>query len=481
MKRSIAAVLFLLFSLNACSENAVFEEARSVYFSDAVYVLDSLSDDFENLIPADSLFLDSGKSIRLRVITRINDSILAVNELKKHFFIRYWTYAGNTRGEETFQLSFAGSGEYELCHVSVDFFGDSLTVCLPVFVNEKLSLQSVSPENKTNNLDIKKDTLLFTWNFNGIDSWEKATCRFYLAKASENLWETKYQTVACQEPLSIALKKLQGIVNFETEDSPAFIWGIRAETQAGSFSEKLNAGPFQFRFISRSETAALLIPIRYENAQRRSHKQGRLEVKIKDSVLVTKTFGQDTLFELKKLPVNQPLKILVRETLLKDYVEDSTETILRQGIYQETDTLVLQDKQAPEAFPLKQKFSTKEPIAFYVTENGSGINALRTSVLEISGTEFISHPYVYSESQMFFKMPCDTSCLIRVVLQDNALNKSPDKLWKLSFVRNETKTPNEKNVDSVLISGPYFFYHSLTSSDSVEFVQISTEQEIRGE
>ena len=80
-------------------------------------------------------------------------------------------------------------------------------------------------------------------------------------------------------------------------------------------------------------------------------------------------------------------------------------------------------------------------IAFHAIDNGAGINMNRIHV--ISGGDTLAS--TFEDNTIWFKRPLFFDrCFIKVSVQDNAKNSSPDVFWKL-----------EQSGTNISISGPY--------------------------
>lgn len=430
MKRFLPAVCSVL--LAACGDSVTFKTSDGVSLEEFVYELAYSGEAVETLTAADSVFAYAGDTVYLAAGTYAGGELLESAELSEYFFSRYWNVRGSFKTDEEVAIIAADTSSETFCHYSIDNLGDTVFACAEVFQNLPLTLELKTPADGENDVSAS-DTLEFFWSFSGVDEWETALCEVLISNELATFWNATPDTVDCGESLKIPAK------NFA--DSSAYYWAVKLQSSVRTFTESAVSEIRHFRVKPDSGAGAMLIPIRYGNA--RSHtKLATLTILQNDSALLETEISGDTLFEFAGLTSDSLYEIRVEETLLLDYEPETLQVAATYGRFTEIDTITLTDGTAPEAMPLKSSFPASDSVRFYIAENGSGLNALRSAVILYSSSDTLD--YRFSNSKMAFSLECTSDCYVWLSLEDNAGNASPRKLWKLSFTS-----------DSIFVLGPY--------------------------
>lgn len=429
-----ALLFLLLFLLVACGDNAIFQSSDTKKITNKFFLVSSKEKDPSHLRPVDSIFTVPAETLFVRAAAFTENKIIPTNELGEYFFTRYWLFKGFMLNEETIRVTWNKSSIDTLCHFSIDLLGDTLQQCINVFVNSTAKVKALMPENGTNTIQTK-DTLLFQWEIDGLDSWENAKCEIFFNSNSKELWLSKPREVSCTEGLQIAASNYTD----SSSNAPIYFWGVRFTTYS-NVPEVAYSEPQYFRLASPG-SSSFVVPIKYDHSKR-NHKEGILKVFQKDSLIDSFSFSQDTTFIIKGLQNDSSYKFLATENYRTDYQADSLEVKLSPNVITTTDTLILKDKVAPEVIPLKNTFNKNDSIKFFAAENGSGLNALRSAVILLDMKDTV--PYVFSKNLISFSFDCESTCNFQIHLEDNAKNKSPSKYWKAKYTDS-----------SIFISGPF--------------------------
>lgn len=428
--------LFLSLCFIACGDDVLFSPNDKKSISNHFFLLKNGDTSIEGKEPIDTIFVQPEETLYVRTAAHFQDKYISSNELEKYFFVRFWIYKGFMVDGELLRTVWDSPKKDSLCHFSIDMLGDSLKHCIPVFINSPASIQLQSPENAKNDFQYS-DTITFQWKTFGVDSWETSYCDLFISESPRSLWTTNPISVSCFEPHKLNSKKIIS----DSSDLPLLYWGIRFKTNSEDTTEILYSEPRHFRFMPKDSAAVFAVPIVYENA--RSHeKKGILQIYSKDSLIHKLNFSKDTVFYLKNFTPGEKYRFIVSENLRTDYFPDTLEAFLEPKLITTTDTLILKDKISPEAIPLKKVFNASDSIKFYAAENGSGLNALRSSVTVLESNDTI--PYKFSKDQFAFSFHCESLCHIQIHLEDNAKNSSPKKIWKVQFTDKKT-----------FVQGPY--------------------------
>ena len=428
-------ICFFAFLFYACTDSE-FKTSEETFLEDFIYGFSENEDIDLTTNPNDSFLVTPNQKMTFRMVSKKNGEIIPNKQLDNFYSFRYWEVLASVLTEEEIKVQFINPGIEKICHLSIDLFSDSIYKCSSVFINTPLEISEQKPLNNTNDLNPNDDSLLFSWNISGIDSFETPECSLYIS-SSEKFENSFKAQVSCLESKKISIEKLFR----QFADTSLFYWKLKAKTLFKDSGTFLTSEIFRFRFASKENKTVLLIPVFYDI--KKFETVGVLEIFGKDSLVYSEKFSGDTLFSVSVLEPDSLYKIKIRETLRTDYRADSASIILKENLYTVSDTLILKDKIAPEAFPLKNAFPIKDSVCFFVAEKGSGINALKTRVVLTSSADTLKYKYLNSKISFFTK--CTDSCFVKIDLEDNSKNKSPDKKWKLEFSN-----------DSVFVSGPFF-------------------------
>lgn len=421
------ALLVLSIILVACGNDLVYSDNDKHILQDAFFVFDDSSNTMDSLDEQNNILIKVNSTKTLSSAAYLNEEKIDSKKLPDFYFLRYWSYKKSNLISESITLT-PEEKPFKTCHYSIDFVGDTLTQCFNIFADHPLNIDLRIPANKENEID-KKTKVAFFANIVGIDSLEKNQCELFLTEAKENLWKAKATEFTCNDTIQISIGEAE-----------IYYWAIQAKTESLNATDSVRSETFMFFTKPQNKKSNVIVPIRYKG-DRGFEKKGIVNVKQKDSILLTTEIYSDTILDLENLPEDENLKLEITETIRLDYKKDSIEFIIKPKAHNLLDTIVLQDDVPPEAFPLKNEFLIDEPILFYAAENGSGLNAIHSSVIYANTNDSLK--YKYNGSRFMFTSPCEAECYIQIHLEDNAGNKSPKKLWKL-------KTFNE----FVKISGP---------------------------
>lgn len=431
--RIFVLLLFALF-ICSCGDSVQYKETEPKFLVDKIfdvpensyYILDTLE-------PADTVFVKQGQTKRLRAAAYLEDKLLDTNRLPDYYFFRFWNYGNNNYTTEHITVQ-ADSTRNKACIYSIDFFGDTTITCIHILIDTPFELKAKSPVNNQSPIDLGKPTK-FKVEALGIDPWEKASCDLFVSSELKNLHNAgslKKSNFDCNKEQSITLTD---------NGKEVFYWTVTANLYGQKDTTKVSTEPMRFFAKPKNNEPVVILPIVYENARSKS-KNGILTLTSNDSTAMQFQIAGDTILYIQGLSNNASYKAVVEETKFTDYAKDSIEFTVLENAFTLLDTLKLIDKIAPEAIPLQPSFAHEDSIRFFVAENGSGINALKTAVT-ISGTSD-SIAYRYNGSRIAFALNCHTYCNAYIHLEDNAKNRADRKAWKISF-----------ELDSIRITGPF--------------------------
>lgn len=430
MRRFWPAIFAAL--LAACGDSVTFKTSDEVALSECLYELSYSGEAVEGLTAADSIFAYAGDTVYLAAGTYAGGELLESAELYEYFFTRYWDVRGSFKTDEEVAIIAADTSSETFCHYSVDNLGDTVFACAEVFRNTPLTLELRTPADGENGL-APGDTLEFSWSHSGVDEFETELCEFLVSNELATFWNATPDTVPCGETLKIPAKKFA--------DSSAYYWAVRLSSAVRNFTESAVSELRHFRVKPDSGAGAMFIPVRYGHARSQA-KLANLTILQNDTALLETEISGDTLLEFRGLTQDSLYEIRVEETLLLDYAPETLQVAATYGRFTEVDTITLVDETAPEAMPLKESFPAGDSVRFYIAENGSGLNALRSAVILYSSSDTLD--YRFSNSKMAFSLECSSDCYVWLSLEDNEGNASPRKLWRLSFTS-----------DSIFVLGPY--------------------------
>ncbi len=426
MTKIIVSILLSLL-LAACGNELTYSENDSSILQEKFFVIIDSSEAIE-VANEENIFVKSNSKNLLYSEAFQNNEYIGESNLSEYYFLRLWKVGGNSITNEHWGFS-AQDKPYEICHLSIDIFGDSLQTCFNIFKDTPISISLLEPAQSENG--IKKNTRTsFFAKVDGIDTLEQATCDLFISEKRDDLWQHLHTSnFICNDTLLI-----------DIGNADLYYWGIRAFTQNQTASDSAYSEIFEFYTAPTDGKAYVTLPIRYEG-DRGFEKKGFVKI-FQDSILLQQfQISGDTTLILRDLPENKILKLTVEETIRLDYKKDSMEFVVAPAVHNALPTLTIKDKNAPEAFPLRSTFAIDDSICFYAAENGSGINALRSAIILTDANDSLK--YKYNGSRFIFSVDCESSCYVEIHLEDNAGNVSPQKRWKLEY-----------GIDSITVSGP---------------------------
>lgn len=434
MKLSILVLLLLTFFFYSCGESVQYKESEPKYLVDKIYdVPENSYYILDSLTPADTVFVKLGQTKRLRAAAYLEEQLLDTSRLANYYFFRFWSYGNNNYATEHITIQ-ADSTRDKACIYSIDFFGDTTITCVHILIDTPFEIEAVRPSHNQSPIDIRSPTK-FSVAVKGVDPWEKASCNLFISNNLENLHSAislKKSNFDCKEEQSLTLTN---------SSQEIFYWTITANLYGPKDTTSISTEPRRFFAKPSTNAPIVILPIVYENARRKS-KNGIVTLTKADSIVTQFQITGDTVIYIHNLESNASYKAAIEEKQFTDYAKESIEFTVLENAYMLLDTINLQDKISPEAIPLQPSFGLEDSIRFYVAENGSGINALKTAVT-ISGTND-SIAYRYNGSRIAFALNCLTFCNAYIHLEDNAKNRAAQKAWKISFEK-----------DSIRISGPF--------------------------
>ena len=441
--QKILLVLVTAFMLCSCGDDALFDSNEVATIKQKIYVLPERYNEepYTFNYPTNNVYLDVDQVVKFWAVYIVDDNFLHTDFYDSYITEKNWDINGEYFNINSFRYSFSDPGHYLAILKSVDKLNDSISDTMNVFVNTPISANLVAPENGYNLVDpYSKDGVDLVWNVSGLDEWEKSYCTIYAAYEKKSVWLAPQATGDCDEPGHISGPLFP---NIKSDTAKTIFWGIVAThyTKDG-FIEQDSTDIYSFstKFVD-TDSARIILPVLHDNLWSSDSVNTVVTlVNAKgDTLSVFSGDNHEFIFDMHVLP-QTGLNIYINEYLKTDYqAQEFSINITETALYNLED-VVLVDSTAPYVEPAARAFPAKSFIDFYAYDNGSGISKSRINVINGLDTLVSTYasPVISFEPPIFSKY-----CFVKVAVQDNARNESPDVYWKL-----------ERIGDSTYVSGP---------------------------
>lgn len=430
-------LLAIIGCLISCGESVKYEESSNYSLTFGIFELPSTGQiHADSIQPIDSIFVREDSLKKISIATYQNNRIISDQDLSEAFFLRFWEFGEDRSVIGNYTIKASEGISPVICHYSIDSYNDTASICAPVLIDSIEHITLLEPENKSNKgLGISTN---FKVLVSGIESWENAKCELYVSSSLQKLWN--------QSSILVSEFNCNEVVSASIQDSTSNIihyWGVKATINSHQDVREIYSEPFEIYALPAANESATVMRILYQNTRNKARK-GFVEIYENNNLFYVDSINGDTTLILRNLKENSEYTAIIRESIRTDYAKESVNFKTIPGIYTVLEPIILKDNVAPEAIPLKRSFARNDSICFFATENGSGLNALRTTVIQTNNRDTLS--YKFLESKLAFFLDCNYDCEVMINLEDNAGNKSPLKSWKFSFTE-----------DSIKVKGPFIY------------------------
>lgn len=436
-------LLMLLSLLSSCGEESLFSEEDVSTIEQSIFVVpeDFSGQPFLSGSPAKKTYIDINETAKFWAVYSLDGLYLTQRQASDYIQETLWEIENEFIDHTVIMASFDTPGHRQILLHSTDFLNDTITDTLDVFVNTPIGIELLSPMNKYNLVDpLAEEGVYLSWKISGSDSWENSTCSIFASSVKDSVWDNLIEQNDCSKKVQIEGSLVKEL---DKDTSLTFYWAVKAANFVDDgFIEIASSPIYQFstKFI-HSDSAVISIPIKYNSLKEQDIVSTQITVvnTLGDTLGVIHQNKPSTTIKFKVKP--QPdLHIFLKEKRRTEYSQDSLRIDVPEASLFAMDTVFFYDSIPPQVAPLKERILSKDSIRFYALDNGSGIDATRTSYIAGSDTLHAN----FKNSIISFKNPCIRSCTIQVIAFDNAMNQSPETYWNI-----EIKT------DSTFIYGPF--------------------------
>lgn len=425
-----SALVALLWS---CGDDARYAKSSDFLLrQDILFIPESLYGVAQTEIaPTRRDTIPAGTSARLWGRLSLDYIALSQEEIDYYVSRYFWTVKGESQSVYGLEHSFTEPGIYEAALHAVDYFGDTLTDTITLYVDARTDVQLLKPSDGLNTVDPQASTVLeFRWSLSGVENWEKPNCTFFMATHPDSVWTGTGQQVSCYTPL-----QLQG----PWPDS-IYYWGVFAWTDTTSWNSAMSS-VYHFRpLISGLVHARLRIAL----GLLRQGPKARAHIRLTSSlgyVLADTTIASGiTEVLLDNLPATSQAKLTVQAPDFPDYPAETLSVALSAGALAISDTIWLEDSIPPLVWPDRQVVSVNDSLIFYVADQGAGLIA-GTIIPQVNDSIVAHH---ISGNRLALPLPCPIQCKLSIAAEDYAGNGITGSYWLLA-----------RSTAGTLISGPF--------------------------
>lgn len=399
--------------------------------------------------PIEEFYVEQGQTIKFYAGYSAGAQIYTDETLQQYYNGLLWKIDGSTYNLNYFRHTFMTPGEFDGSLETTDFFGDTLLSHFKIYVNTPNSIALEAPANGYNQASPEfNQELTLKWKVEGIDPWEKTRCYIYMSYNPDSVWNAILGSTDCNAPVTLKGSLIQiydSIAQKELspyDSSFTLFWGAKLIVKSESGREYRDSTEiFHFSTKILNETSTLKIPLVYDHYKDHSILQTTAYLISKEGdTLETLTNDQAVVTLSTKVKQQDSLKVLLKETYRKEYASESLVVDIPANTVVTTDTIVFKDNIPPQIAPVSNEVLHTDSIAFYIYDDGSGINASKLRVI----MDFDTLKFNYSVPTLKFYKNCFGTCKVTIEGEDYTRNSLPNVYWTID------NAPGYK-----IISGPY--------------------------
>ena len=450
MNRQILFIpLLATLFLSACGDEHLASESGNNLQQYVYAVPEGYTGDIVNNNDAlGDLYLEQGQTVRFYAAYGLGKVIFTDETLQQYYGGCSWSIGNDNFNLSNFRYTFNKPGDFSGTLETVDLYGDTLHNDFRVHVNTPNGITLLFPYNGYNQAEPTADQQLpLRWSVQGHDPWETSSCQIFISNDPDSVWESPVGRVDCNEELSLGGSLLGQIdpdsAAILTRDSSfTLYWGIALLTQSVSGRVYLDTSEiFHFSTKIQNDSSTLKIPVAYSRFRSNAYLESNVYLISADGDTLEKHTSEERAYTVTtKVKAQSRLKILVKETLRKEYAAESIMVDIPANTVQMLDTIFLTDKITPQVAPFLDTISPADSIQYLVYDDGSGINEAKLFVL-VDGDTI---PSDYRSPTLLFKIKCRLNCKVEILGEDNAHNPLPQEHW---YIENKSSY--------YTITGPY--------------------------
>jgi len=437
-------------ALTACGDDHVINQDTPTLKQYVFAGPDGFNGDIANYYdPITEIYVEQGQTIKFFAGYSAGARIYTDETLQQNYNGLLWKIGESTYNLSSFRHTFSTPGVYEGSLETTDYFDDTLRTTFKVYVNTPNSIALEQPYNGYNQASPDDNQeLLLQWSVSGIDPWETPRCLIYMAYDPESVWESPLGYTDCNSPVTLKGSLIQSFDAITREYISAYdssftlYWGAKMFTKSQSGREYRDSTEiFHFSTQILDETSTLKIPLVYNRYRDNSILQTDIYLISKDGdTLQTLTNSLSSNTITAKVEPQVGLKVLLKETYRKEYASESLVVDIPAHTVLTTDTIVLKDQTPPQIAFISDQVLNSDSIAFYIYDDGSGLNVSKLTVT----LDFDTLNFNYNNPTLTFYKNCFGTCRLSITGEDYSQNSLPEVYWTIQNV------PGYR-----LISGPY--------------------------
>lgn len=448
MKFRLLIFCLIFCALVGCSEDVRVSESEIPRLSSFIHLVPGAysGNSYTQFPSVRSKAIAEGESAQLVAEVRLNGSSISDNSVSDYVDHFEWIVgdAEPVTGSRI-SRSFPDSGIIDITLRTVDFFNDTISDTLTLYVTTPLYVTTVFPEDGYSAFDpLDSAGLMFKVQTQGINSWQEAVCLLYLSPARAGLISVPLDTVPCNGEFSLRGPIFAGDSSFFLDTSYTLYWAVSAQipsSQDSFDSDTSEVHSIHTKLIG-TELSRLTVPIRYRSLSSQRSPNGTVVLQNHaGDTLATEPFTENsTAVIFTSLSAGDSLQISVYENTFAEYAPASVTFDLSPSEFLVLDTLVLIDSVSPVRSPARSKLAAADTMEFYLFDEGSGI-ATHTVAVTLDADSLKS---VLRGNVLRFVPSCDSVCALSVEARDYAGNSAAPVTWKL-----------KREGDSLSVLGPF--------------------------
>ena len=451
MNKLLCISLFALsITLTACGDEHLVEQETATLKQYVFAGPDGFNGYIANYYdPVTEIYVEQGQTIKFFAGYSAGARIYTDETLQQNYNGLLWKIDESTYNLSSFRHTFSTPGEYKGSLETTDYFGDTLRTTFKIYVNTPNSITLEQPYDGYNQASPNNNQgLTLQWNISGIDPWETPRCLIFMDYDPENVWDSPLGYTDCNSPVTLKGSLIQSYDAVTQEYISAYdssftlYWGAKMFTKSQSGREYRDSTEiFHFSTKILDETSTLKIPLVYSHYRDNSILQTEIYL-ISEEGDTLQTLTNNLVYNTitTKVEPQNGLKIVLKETYRREYASESLVVDIPAHTVLTTDTVFLKDQTPPQIAIINDQVLNSDSIAFYIYDDGSGLNASKLIVT----LDFDTLNFNYNTPTLTFYKNCFNTCRLSIVGEDYSKNSLPDVYWTIQNV------PGYR-----LISGPY--------------------------
>lgn len=398
--------------------------------------------DFANLREIETL---QGTSGRFIAEIQINGSRVPNDYTSDYVKNFIWRIEDKSYITSSLSYAFPDTGVFPVILQTIDYFDDTLSDTLTLYVTTPISVSPISPVNGFNQFNaLDSSGMIFEVKTDSVASWQNVQCSLYLSMEKNALWDFPYDSIPCNGTYQIKGPFFVGDSNYLADTSFAFFWGVVAKVPDSDYTFDADTSEIQtfYTALVGTEFSHILVPVRYRSLSPGQSPAGKaiLQKENGDTIAIH-TFSQNpATIQFSDISIEGNLQITVFDSLLWEYSPVQKSFAISPSTYNILDTLTLLDTIPPICAPIHRRIAKSDSLVFSLFDAGSGVSS-KSILVRLSG-DTLSRT-VRKDVLQFFPT-CDNECDLFISLRDYAGNLSVPILWKI-----------ESLGDSLFLSGPF--------------------------